>query len=90
VPIAILPQIILAGVIAPLQGLGKLLANGLITSRWAAQALDALLPEEMLALRQGDQFPYRWAAAMVAVHVLVFAALTLVVLWRQGREKRNG
>jgi ABC-type multidrug transport system ATPase subunit/pSer/pThr/pTyr-binding forkhead associated (FHA) protein len=90
VPIAIIPQIILAGVIAPLQGLGKLLANGLITSRWAAQALEALLPEEMQVLPQGDRAEYRGSVVMVAVHVLVFTAATLVVLWRQGREKRDG
>ena len=90
VPIAIIPQIILAGVIAPLQGLGKLLANGLITSRWAAQALEALLPEEMLVLPQEERAEYRGSVGMVALHVLVFAAATLVVLWRQGREKRKG
>lgn len=88
VPIAIIPQIILAGIIAPLQGLGKLLADGLITARWAARALEALLPEETLV--QGERVSYRGQVAIVAAHVVVFAAATLVVLWHQGRAKRNG
>jgi ABC transport system ATP-binding/permease protein len=87
VPIAIIPQIILAGVIAPLHRLGKLLADGLITARWAARALEALLPEGTLV--QGEQVSYRWQVAMVTVHVLVFAAATLVVLWHQGHAKRH-
>ncbi len=90
VPIAIIPQIILAGVIAPLRGFGKLLADALITSRWAARALHALLPEDMLVVPQGDRVTYRGPIVMLTLHVLVFAAATLVVLWRQGREKRNG
>jgi ABC-type multidrug transport system ATPase subunit len=90
VPIAIIPQIILAGVIAPLRGLGRLLADGLITSHWAAGALDALLPEQWPHLLQSGRPSYRMQVAVVFIHVLVFAAATLVVLWRQGRAKRNG
>src|SRR5262249_23140415 len=41
VPIAVMPQIILAGVIAPLSGLGKWLAKGFITVHWAEQALES-------------------------------------------------
>ncbi|HEY7329840.1 MAG TPA: hypothetical protein VH592_19555 [Gemmataceae bacterium] len=28
-----------------------------------------------------------WYVAMVAIHVVVFAAATLLALWRHGREK---
>lgn len=89
VPIAIIPQIILAGVIAPLRGLGKLLANGLITARWAAQALESLLPADMLALLHGDRAAYHQSVAMAVVHLVVFAAATLAILWRQGQVKRT-
>jgi ABC-2 type transport system permease protein len=89
VPIAIIPQIILAGVIAPLSGLGKLLADGLITVRWAERALEALLPGPDLALLRRNQAEYRWQLAVVAAHILVFTAATLLTLWRQGRAKRN-
>src|SRR4029077_11364680 len=43
VPIAVMPQIILAGVIAPLSGLGMALAKAGITVHWAEGALEALL-----------------------------------------------
>jgi ABC-type multidrug transport system ATPase subunit len=85
VPIAIIPQIILAGVVAPLKGLGKLLAESLTTVRWAERAAEALLPEQDLALLRLDRSPHLGQLAMVAAHVLAFAAATLVALWRQGR-----
>jgi ABC-2 type transport system permease protein len=87
VPIAIIPQIILAGVIAPLSGLSKMLADGLITVRWAKRALEALLPNPDLTLLGKSPAGYGWQLAMVAAHVLVFTAATVLVLWRQGRAK---
>ncbi|HTU23287.1 MAG TPA: hypothetical protein VMG10_34955 [Gemmataceae bacterium] len=87
VPIAVIPQIILAGVIAPLRGLGRLLADGLITTRWAERALESLLPEEKLVLLQLDRNTYHWQAGMVAVHVFLFIAAALMVLWRQSITK---
>jgi ABC-type multidrug transport system ATPase subunit/ABC-type multidrug transport system permease subunit len=82
VPIAVIPQIILAGVIAPLRGLGERLAQGAITTYWGERALKALMPE-------GDLTEYRWQVAVVAVHILAFAGATLLALWRQGRTKGN-
>jgi hypothetical protein len=87
VPIAVIPQIILAGVIAPLRGLGELLAEGLTTARWAQRALESLLPDETLALVQLDRASYSWQVAMMATHVLVFAAATLMVLWQPSLTK---
>lgn len=85
VPLAVIPQIILAGVIAPLDGLGKLLANSVITARWGERALEALLPSEDLALLRLDQVEYSRQIAMIAVHIVVFAAATLLILWRRGQ-----
>jgi ABC transport system ATP-binding/permease protein len=48
VPVAVIPQIILAGVIAPLTGVGKLLGYGLITCFWGRRALEGLLPESTM------------------------------------------
>jgi ABC-type multidrug transport system ATPase subunit len=87
VPIAIIPQIILAGVIAPLRGLGKWMAEGAITVRWGEQALEALLPDKDLALLGMERASYGWRLAVVAVHVVVFTGTTLLVLWRQSRAK---
>lgn len=90
VPIAVIPQIILAGVIAPLRGLGKLLAEGLITARWGQRALEALLPNDTLVLVRLDRASYHRQVAIAAAHVLVFIAVTLAVLWRKDRAKENG
>jgi ABC-type multidrug transport system ATPase subunit len=87
VPIAVMPQIILAGVIAPLKGLGKLLADGVITSRWGERALESLLPDADLKLLRLERSEYRWQLAMLALHVVVFAAATQLILWRQARAK---
>jgi ABC transport system ATP-binding/permease protein len=90
VPIAIMPQIILAGVIAPLRGLAEGLAKGLITVHWAEQALEALLPEGDLRLL--GRSPAGYGASLLAVlgHLLLFAAATVLVLWQQDRGKRKG
>jgi hypothetical protein len=89
VPIAIIPQIVLAGVIAPLHGLGKVLADGLITSHWAAGALEALLPREWLFSLQRDRPSYGVQVMVVVFHVFAFAIATLIILAKQGRQKRN-
>ena len=80
-----MPQIILAGVIAPLTGLARWLADGLITVRWAERALEALLPENDLTLLQLTPAGYAGQIIMVAAHALVFVAASLMVLWYQDR-----
>jgi ABC-type multidrug transport system ATPase subunit len=89
VPIAIIPQIILAGVIAPLKGLGKLLAESFITVRWAERALEALLSDHDQTLLQLDSGRYLWQVAMIAAHAVVFITMTLVTLWREGRPGKS-
>ena len=85
-----MPQIILAGVIAPLTGLARWLADGLITVRWAERALEALLPENDLALLQLTRAGYAGQIIMVSAHALVFVAASLMVLWYQGRGRGKG
>jgi ABC-type multidrug transport system ATPase subunit/pSer/pThr/pTyr-binding forkhead associated (FHA) protein len=87
VPIAVIPQIILAGVITRLSGMAQLIANGLITVYWGQLALERLLPTNdlrLLAREEGNWF-YPWA--IVLAHAVVGAAATMGVLWRtQGRR----
>jgi ABC-type multidrug transport system ATPase subunit len=83
VPIAVMPQIILAGVIAPLSGLALALAKGGITVHWAERALEALLPK-------GEPAEYVGNLVGVAVHLVVFVAATLGLLHWQGRGKAKG
>jgi ABC-type multidrug transport system ATPase subunit len=87
VPIAIMPQIILAGVIAPLSGLALVLAKSLITVHWAELALEALLPAADLTLLRLDRAWYGWPLLGVAVHIPMFVTATLFLLWWQGRGK---
>jgi len=87
VPIAIMPQIILAGVIAPLNGLGKLLARAVITVHWGKQALESLLPEPDLALLGLEQVEYGRELSVVSVHVAALAAATLLTLSLQDKAK---
>ncbi len=89
VPVAIIPQIILAGVIAPLQGLGKRLADIAITACWGERALESLLPDGDLALLHLDRAEFGWQVAMVAAHLLTFAIATLLMLRRQDRIWRS-
>ena len=89
VPIAIVPQIILAGVIAPLTGLGRLLAESLITVRWGEKAVESLLPQADLDAVHIDHPSFLPQLTMLAAHALVFAVATVVALWRQGRTART-
>jgi ABC-type multidrug transport system ATPase subunit len=86
VPIAVMPQIILAGVIVRLSGLGKLLARSGITVHWAEQAVESLLPDA--DLKQLDLHPegYFEPLGVVAAHAAAFVLLTLVLLWWRDRS----
>ena len=87
VPIAVMPQIILAGVIAPLSGFPQWIAEGAITVYWGAHALQALLPEADLTMLRMERFGYGSQVAVIGVQAILFAGLTLMVLWWQGRAK---
>lgn len=87
VPIAIMPQIILAGVIAPLGGAGKLLAQAAITVYWAQQPLEALFPNADLQPLGLHPNGYLESLAMVAAHAGAFALATLLTL--RVREQRQ-
>ena len=89
VPIAVLPQIILAGVIAPLSGVGKLIAQGVITAYWGERALEALLPERDLAIVHHEQGVYGVQLAVVAGHMVLFVLVAGVALWLQGRSQNK-
>ena len=87
VPIAVMPQIILAGVIAPLTGVARVLADALITVRWAQRGLEALLPGKDLAAFARSRPDYARQITMVVFHILIFAGATLLSLRQQSRAK---
>jgi hypothetical protein len=85
VPIVVVPQIILAGVIARLSGLAKFLANALISVYWGQQALENLLPEGELGREGGSWF---FPFFVVLTHAMVGAFATIVALgWIQPRMR---
>src|SRR5262249_25542560 len=77
VPVAVMPQIILAGVIAPLSGPIKALATVAVTVYLAEHSLEALLPADNLKLLNRDQPSFFLYLAAVCIHIAVFAAGTL-------------
>ncbi len=89
IPVAILPQIILSGVIAPLKGLSTFLAQTLITAYWGNRGLDALLTADQARAAGVDHGTLLSALLVVLSHASLFILTALVVLfWQGGRARR--
>jgi energy-coupling factor transporter ATP-binding protein EcfA2 len=89
VPVIVIPQIILAGVVVPLKGLGRSFARGVITVYWGQQALERTLPGTDLTLigrQEGD-----WTAALgvILIHAVTAAIGVIVALHLTGRKTRR-
>src|SRR5262249_41277299 len=82
VPIAVIPQIILAGVVAPLTGPARPTAQWFITAYWGQQALESLLPEADLLLFDRTNEGFSGPCMIVLAQAMAGAAATVVVLWR--------
>jgi ABC-type multidrug transport system ATPase subunit len=90
VPVAVIPQIVLAGVIAPLSGFKEGLAKAGITAFWGQRTLERLLPEDdraILAVGSESAWSQAW---VVAAHATAFAAVALAVLLARGRQRSAG
>jgi hypothetical protein len=88
VPVAVIPQIILAGVIAPLSGLGKFLGYALITCFWGRRAIESLLPEATLTMLNREEVMVGPQILMILVHAGLFIVVTVGLLWYQARLQR--
>jgi ABC-type multidrug transport system ATPase subunit len=88
VPVAVIPQIILAGVIAPLTGFGKFLGFALITCFWGRRAIESLLPEEMLTILNREGLMVGPQLLMILAHAAIFVVVTVGMLWYQARLQR--
>jgi ABC-type multidrug transport system ATPase subunit/pSer/pThr/pTyr-binding forkhead associated (FHA) protein len=88
IPVAILPQIILSGVIAPLDGLSKFLAQAFISAYWGNRGLDALLTADQARQAGVEQGEFVSAVLVVLGYAGVFILAALVVLYWQGRRAR--
>ncbi len=92
-PAAVIPQIVLSGVIAPLNGVWAGVAEIGITANAGQRALERLLPEadrRLLGLVDGSPAgpadgSFLGPLAAAVAHWVVFAALGLGWLWVTGR-----
>ncbi len=89
IPLAVLPQIILSGVIAPLSGLSKSMAESLITAYWGNRGLDALLTADQAHAAGVDQGTLAGAVLVVLVHTGLLILAAFAVLSWQGRRTRS-
>jgi hypothetical protein len=80
VPIAVIPQIILDGVVAPLTGSARLLAEWSITAYWGLKILQNLLPEADSRLLGLDNEGVTGPGTIVLAQAAVAAAATVFVL----------
>ena len=85
VPIVVLPQIILAGVVAPLSGLALSLAKFGMTVYWGRIALERLLPETDQQLLGRDGGGWASPLAFILLQGVIFAAACLIAIWREAR-----
>ena len=88
VPLVLIPQIIMAGLIAPLEGLMRLLAWLLITCYWGYGGLAKLLPDS--SARVLDRYDWSAGGAWFAMmlHIAMFVAATIAVLVAQGAREQ--
>jgi ABC transport system ATP-binding/permease protein len=89
VPIAVMPQIILGGVIAPLSGPALWLAHCVTTVHSGERALEALLPAADLTLLSRSNSGMFWPLLLMLFQGVAFAALTFVILWRRDSAGRK-
>jgi ABC-type multidrug transport system ATPase subunit len=87
VPIAVIPQIILAGLVAPLKGLMKAIARIVVTVYWGQQAVEHLLPNDVVTVVVRENVEWFSALAVVVGHALVAALCTILVLWFTGGKR---
>jgi ABC-type multidrug transport system ATPase subunit len=84
VPVAVIPQIVLAGVIAPLSGVAESLARTVITTYWGQVGLERLLSDGEQAILGVSAGSIASAALALGGHAVVCAALTAVSLRYRG------
>jgi len=80
VPAVLLPQIILAGVIAPVEGFAKLLAQLFISAYWGYRSLAAPLPDDISKALGADDWSALAALIVLLLHLAVFIAAAIGVL----------
>jgi ABC transport system ATP-binding/permease protein len=81
-PIVVIPQMILAGVVAPLSGTVELLAKGFISVYWAQRALEGLASQADATFSARLEGRFWGPLVLVLAHAAAGAFATVVVLLR--------
>jgi hypothetical protein len=90
VPVAVIPQIILAGVIAPLSGATEWLAKAVVAVRSGQMGLERLLPagdQSLLGIPPGAGLG---PVVLLVTHAAVLAVGTMLVLRSDGLGRKAG
>jgi ABC-type multidrug transport system ATPase subunit/pSer/pThr/pTyr-binding forkhead associated (FHA) protein len=91
IPLAVIPQIILSGTIAPLAGFSKILAHLGISTYWGKRGLDACLPEHVAQAVPPAGLEQQSTAVAVLVlllHTSIGIVVALLTLHWQNRRRR--
>ncbi len=89
VPIAVIPQIILAGLVAPLKGMVEYFARGAITVYWGQQAIERLLSDADRAALERPKAEWIAALAVILLHALAAGLATVVILQLTAGKRRR-
>jgi len=90
IPMAVIPQIILSGVISPLEGVSKALALAGITTYWGKRGLDGCLPEDLAKAMQPEALEQHSTLAAMTVlggHALAGIVVALGILYWQNLRR---
>jgi hypothetical protein len=88
VPIVLVPQIILAGFITPLDGAADWVARLFVTTFWGYRAIGASLPQDLAELAQTANWSLPAAACVLGIHLAAMAGATSVLLYMDGLRSR--
>ena len=88
VPMVLIPQIVLAGAIVPVERFSKFIAANFVTTYWGYGGLVRSLDKDVANLiLQSDDWSGIWAWIVVACHAILFVAIGVAALL--GRDRRN-
>jgi ABC transport system ATP-binding/permease protein len=87
IPMAVIPQIILADVIAPIGGLSKALALLAISTYWGNRGLDACLESDVRNYAGLESHSIWGAVFVLLAHSAVCITAALIVLHRQNQRR---
>jgi ABC transport system ATP-binding/permease protein len=89
VPIAVIPQIILAGLVAPLKGMVEYFARGVITVYWGQQAIERLLSDADRAALERPKAEWIAALLVILLHALAAGLATVFILPLPAGKRRR-